>query len=88
MYTPNDDIQRQANRDRNRYGPSGYDAGASTRGGLIGLLVIVVLMGGLIAFSMLSPSPTSNSTNPDAETAPASVIDGSAAEQTPAAPAE
>ncbi|KJS41719.1 MAG: hypothetical protein VR71_17710 [Roseovarius sp. BRH_c41] len=88
MYTPNDDIQRQANRDLNRYGPPGYDAGASTRGGLVGLLVIVVLMGGLIAFSMLSPSPTSDSTNPDAETAPASVIDGSAAEQTPAAPAE
>lgn len=88
MYTPNDDIQRQANRDLNRYGPPGYDSGASTRGGLVGLLVIVVLMGGLIAFSMLSPSPTSESTTPAGETAPTSVIDGSSSEQTPAAPVE
>ena len=88
MYTPQDDIHRQANRDLNRYGPPGHDPAAGTRGGLTGLLVVVILMGGLIAFSMLSPSTTGDSTNPDATTAPASVMDGATSEQTPAAPVE
>jgi hypothetical protein len=86
MYTPQDDIHRQANRDLNRYGPPGHDPGAGTRGGLTGLLVVVILMGGLIAFSMLSPSTTGDSTAP--APAPTSVIDGASSGQTPAAPVE
>ncbi|MGR3548901.1 MAG: hypothetical protein ACU0CB_14910 [Roseovarius sp.] len=86
MYTPQDDIRRQANRDLNRYGPPGHDPGAGARGGLAGLLVVVILMGGVIAFSMLSPSTTGNSTAP--ASAPSSVIDGTQSQQTPAAPVD
>ncbi|ARE82096.1 conserved hypothetical protein [Roseovarius sp. EC-HK134] len=82
MHIPQDDIQRQANRDLNRYGPPGHDPAAGTRGGLTGLLVVVILMGALIAFSMLSPSNTGDTT------APPSVIDGATSQQTPAAPVD
>ena len=86
MYTPQDDVHRQANRDLNRYGPPGHDLGAGARGGLTGLLIVVILMGGLIAFSMLSPSR--DSTPPAIDAAPSSVIDGTQSQQTPAAPVD
>lgn len=86
MYTPQDDVHPQANLDFNRDAPPGHDPGAGTRGGLTGLLIVVILMGGLIAFGMLSPSR--DSTPPAIDAAPSSVIDGAQSPQTPAAPVD
>lgn len=85
MYTPNDDLKRQSQRDLRRYGPPGYDSSGSTRGGLVALLVLVVLIGGLIAYSTLSGAPVDENGNLTDTTAPQSITSGSAE---PAAPAE
>ncbi|WP_417727311.1 hypothetical protein [Roseovarius sp.] len=88
MHTPNGDSHRASNRDLNRYDTRRPDAGATTRGGLTGLLALVVLMGGLVAFSMLRPSLIGQSAPSADDTAPQSVIDGAASGQTPATPVE
>lgn len=90
MYTPQDDMRRQANRDLNRYGAPSYESSMPAGGGLVALLIVVVLIGGLIALSMLSPSPDAGTGNPapSEATAPES-ISGSATTQTaPATPAD
>lgn len=88
MYTPNDDIRREANRDFNRYGSPGYDSGASTRGGLVGLLIVVILMGGLIGFSMLAPTAVDDPAEQSGATTPESITGGVNTEIAPAGPAE
>ncbi|WP_350153378.1 hypothetical protein [Roseovarius sp.] len=77
MYTPNDDIHRQVNRDRNRYAAPGYESSAASNGGLLALLVVVALLGGLITLSMLGPSTSDDGSAPEA-TAPESISGGQA----------
>ena len=85
MYTPNEDLRRQSQRDLQRYGPPGYESSGSTRGGLVALLVLVVLLGGLIAYSSLSGAPVDENGNLTDTTAPQSIMNGTTA---PVAPAE
>ncbi|GAW33603.1 hypothetical protein RA2_00643 [Roseovarius sp. A-2] len=91
MYTPHDDAHRQANRDLNRYGAPGYENSPTSNGGLVALLVVVTLIGGLIALSMLSPSSIDENgslkNNPEA-TAPASISGSATTETAPVDPAE
>jgi len=75
MYTPNDDIHRQVNRDRNRYAAPVYESSAASNGGLLALLVVVALLGGLITLSMLGPSTSDGGPAPEATT-PESISGG------------
>jgi len=72
MYTPNDQIHRETNRDLNRDRAPGYETGLTSNGGLLALLVVVGLLGGLITLSMLGPS-TSDGTPATEATAPESI---------------
>jgi hypothetical protein len=91
MYTQHDDAYRQANRDLNRYGAPGYKSRPTSNGGLVALLVVVALIGGLIALSMLAPSSIDENgslkTDPEA-TAPESISGSVTTETAPAAPAD
>lgn len=72
MYTPNDQIHRETNRDLNRDRAPGYETGLTSNGGLLALLVVVALLGGLITLSMLGPSTSDGVLAPEA-TAPESI---------------
>lgn len=77
MYPPNDELHRY-----HRTGTDPYNApvtGRSTRSGLIAMLIILMLLGGLIAYSSLSSPPAQTPAAVGTE-APDSVIGGGATE--------
>lgn len=77
MYPPNEELHRH-----HRTGTDPYNApvtGGSTRSGLIAMLIILMLLGGLIAYSSLSSPPAETPAAVETE-APDSIMSGGATE--------